>query len=754
MSIQLRYTIIFVIFTVFQILCAINALKSKKEIGKYTSLVNIAIIIPTIANIFIINTKTQEVANFGYYFSYVGMLAILLAIVYFTTQYCKGDDPTQYYRSPNFVYILGLIDAIQLALGPVFNHVFSTKATILENRVFFHDTTLLGLSVHRAITYSIYICILLVYFMCLKKASKLYKEKYFIIFYTLLISGIIQGIFIYSSIPIDKSIIIHNLFGFVIFYFAMIHRPLRLLDTLLSNVAFEIDDSIYLFDKSEECIWANEQGYRFANSDDITIVKENLFILFGEVVKHKGSWKEVISTRDDRHCILEKKAIVSDNVIEGSFLVVKDDTERYNIMERKKYESTHDSLTGLYNSQYLSDIMETILATEEKPYCLIYINIKNFKIVNDIFGRKFGDKTLKQLANWLRINIKGCVVARLTGDTFGIFMPAEQYNEELFLDGLSSFIVKDKKKVHQLAIHIGVYDNIDKSLDVSAMFDRAHLASSSIDTNYKTCISHYDDNTREQIIEEQALVLRLPKAIEENQIQPYFQPIMDKNKKLVGAEALARWVHPELGFLLPVKFISIFEKNGLIADLDRHAWRKSCELLAKWRKKYPDLFISINVSPIDFYYINVVEEVCSLIKEFKIDPSKLRIEITETAMMSEPEEKVKIFDSLRKEGFIVEVDDFGSGYSSLNLLKNMPVDVLKIDMNFLSIETNDKSDTILKNVINLSNELKITSLTEGVENEKQFNQLVDMGCSLFQGYYFSKPMSLSDFEQFIKENYK
>ena len=123
-------------------------------------------------------------------------------------------------------------------------------------------------------------------------------------------------------------------------------------------------------------------------------------------------------------------------------------------------------------------------------------------------------------------------------------------------------------------------------------------------------------------------------------------------------------------------------------------------------------------------------------------------------MMFEPEEKVKIFDSLRKEGFVVEMDDFGSGYSSLNLLKNTPVDVLKIDMNFLSIETNNKSDTILKNVINLSNELKMTSLTEGVENEKQFNQLVDMGCSLFQGYYFSKSMPLSEFEKFIKENYK
>ena len=754
MSIQLRYTIMFVIFTVFQILCAINALKSKKEIGKYTSLVNIVIIIPTMANIFIINAKTREVANFGYYFSYVGMLAILLAIVYFTTQYCKEADPTQYYISPNFVYILGLIDAIQLALGPVFNHVFSTKAIILENRVFFHDTTLLGLSVHRAITYSIYICILLVYFMCLKKASTLYKEKYFIIFYTLLISGIIQGIFIYSSIPVDRSIIMHNLFGLVIFYFSMIHRPYRLLDTLLSNMVSEIDDSIYLFDKTEECIWANEQGHKFANSDNIAVVKENLFMLFGEVVKHEGSWKEVISTREDRHYILEKKAITNDNIIEGSLLVVKDDTDRYNAMEREKYKSTHDSLTGLYNSQYLFDIMETVLATEEKSYCLIYINIKNFKIANDIFGRKFGDKTLKQLATWLRINVKEYVVARLAGDTFGIFMPTEQYSDELLLNGLSNFIVKDKKKAHQLAIHIGVYDVIDKSLDISTMFDRARLALSSIDANYKTCISHYDDNTREQIIEEQELVHRLPEAIKENQIQPYFQPIMDKHKKLVGAEALARWAHPELGFLLPVKFISIFEKNGLIADVDRHIWRKSCELLAKWKNKYPDLFISINVSPIDFYYINVVEEVCSLIKEFKIDPSKLRIEITETAMMSEPEEKVKIFDSLRKEEFVVEMDDFGSGYSSLNLLKNMPVDVLKIDMNFLSIETNNKSDTILKNVINLSNELKMTPLTEGVENEKQFNQLVDMGCSLFQGYYFSKPMSLSEFEKCIKENYE
>ena len=162
-----------------------------------------------------------------------------------------------------------------------------------------------------------------------------------------------------------------------------------------------------------------------------------------------------------------------------------------------------------------------------------------------------------------------------------------------------------------------------------------------------------------------------------------------------------------------------------------------------------DMFISVNISPKDFYFFDVAAEIKKLVREYGIEPSRLRIEITETIMMNGAAERMKILDELRKSGFIVEMDDFGSGYSSLNLLKDMPVDVLKIDMKFLSASgSKEKGQTIIRNIIRLSEELDIASLTEGVETEEQYNQLFEMGCQLFQGYYFAKPMPIEDFESF------
>ena len=284
------------------------------------------------------------------------------------------------------------------------------------------------------------------------------------------------------------------------------------------------------------------------------------------------------------------------------------------------------------------------------------------------------------------------------------------------------------------------------------MFDRAHLAIANNTDKYETIIKYYDNTIRNELLDEQKLISSLDDALKTNQIIPYLQPITDINGKVIGAEALARWIHPEQGCMPPYKFIPVFEKNGLITKLDKHIWECACELLSTWKNKdlFKDLFISINISPKDFYFTDIVDTLTTLTQKYEINPKLLRIEITETVMMSNFEDKVKIFNKLRELGFIVEIDDFGSGYSSLSLLKDMPADVLKIDMKFLS--NNTKSQTIIKNVINLSNDLNITSLTEGIETESQFNQLIDMGCSLFQGYYFAKPMAITDFEQFVKES--
>jgi EAL domain-containing protein (putative c-di-GMP-specific phosphodiesterase class I) len=217
---------------------------------------------------------------------------------------------------------------------------------------------------------------------------------------------------------------------------------------------------------------------------------------------------------------------------------------------------------------------------------------------------------------------------------------------------------------------------------------------------------------------------------------------------LAGAEALVRWIHPVEGFMNPGQFIPIFEKNGQISEVDKYMWRCACELLADWKKRSIDNFISVNVSPKDFYRLDVVSEFKSLVEEFGIDPVKLRIEITETAMTNDSVDMLKTISDLREYGFIVEMDDFGSGYSSLNLLKDINLDLIKIDMQFLKdSERNMKASLIIKNIINMSEDLGIDTLTEGVETAKQFEKLYDMGCRLYQGYYFSKPVPVEDFEK-------
>jgi EAL domain-containing protein (putative c-di-GMP-specific phosphodiesterase class I) len=255
---------------------------------------------------------------------------------------------------------------------------------------------------------------------------------------------------------------------------------------------------------------------------------------------------------------------------------------------------------------------------------------------------------------------------------------------------------------------------------------------------------------RDQVLWGQKISTELSDAIKQRQIVPYLQPIVDNEGVIIGAEALVRWIHPKEGFLPPFTFIPIFEKNGMIADVDKYIWRCACEILSSWTDEKAKLFISVNISPKDFYFMDVYAEIKNLVDEFGIAPARLRIEITETVMMTDAESRMAILSKFRDSGFIVEMDDFGSGYSSLNQLKDMPLDVLKIDMKFLSkAQDNNKAETILRNILRLSNDLGLFSLTEGVETKDQYKKLNEMGCNLFQGYYFAKPMPVTDYEKLL-----
>ena len=283
------------------------------------------------------------------------------------------------------------------------------------------------------------------------------------------------------------------------------------------------------------------------------------------------------------------------------------------------------------------------------------------------------------------------------------------------------------------------------------------MAIETIKGGYHQKVAYYDDLLRDSALREQELSAELLEALKEEQIKIYLQPQVVSDGSVPGAEVLVRWEHPERGLLMPSSFVEMFERNGMIAKLDQYVWEQACRQLQKWERcGHGDIYLSVNISPKDFYYLDIYKIFTELIGKYKIAPSNLKLEITETTVMENLEEQLALIKRLRAAGFIVEMDDFGSGYSSLNMLKDICVDVLKIDMAFLKKgEDEERGRNILCTIIELSNKLDMPVIMEGVETKEQVQFLTEMGCHIFQGFYFAKPMSVSQFEKtYVMNSYR
>lgn len=747
-------SLIFVGLIVMLGICGIIAQHSKKKNAIPVSYFNFSIIPPIAGNLILALSISERFSTIGCYVFFIGMDFVALGLAYLTFNYCEVK---KHKRLATIIIAFALgIDCVQYMFNPFYGHAFGMETIMVENAPYYRFVPYIGQGFHRLVVYGVFLTCVVIFLVKIIRVPKVYSEKYHVVFAALVLSGIGQTYYIYSRTPIDCSMIIFGLLGVLIFYFTLYHRPLKLLDRLLGIVASEMPHSIFFFDSSKQCVWTNEQGQKLLSvtNDDLSDVTEKLDERFVGLDKSDEEWsaRRKVDGKETRYYTLEKRNLhdTKKRYI-GSFLNIYDHTENVRRNQKAMFEATHDKLTGLYTKEFLfENIHNAITEYTDRTYWIGYADIKDFKMINDVFGTEIADNLLKEMANWLMTyKSDDWIFGRLGGDTFGVCFAADTPRMGVIRRALSKFTVSNGSINQKVVVHLGLYKVTDPDLDISTMFDRAHLALENIKDEYNINAAIYSEEMREQILWNQKISSQLEQAINERQIIPYLQPIVSNVGKIIGCESLVRWIHPEDGFLPPIKFIPVFEKNGMIADVDLYIWREACKLLDKWKNNpvMKDKFISVNISPKDFYFMDVFAEINSLVKEYDISPSHLRLEITESVMMSDLENRLTIINKFREAGFLVEMDDFGSGYSSLNQLKDMPIDILKIDMKFLSKSNNaDKARIIMRHVLHMSDELGLTSLTEGVETEPQYQRLKEMGCHLFQGYYFAKPLPVEEFE--------
>lgn len=379
----------------------------------------------------------------------------------------------------------------------------------------------------------------------------------------------------------------------------------------------------------------------------------------------------------------------------------------------------------------------------EKPYDMIILDIEGFRLLNELFGRKEGLRFLQQLSLLLTAmpEVEQGVVSRVYAGTFYIFMPGELKFYDALNKKLAEFLA-DYPLPLTLQSRMGVYHVSDDSVAAVEICNRARLALDYNPDKMENEILFYTDELHNRLLEEHQLMDRIPEALTNGEFYLYLQSKVDMaTGKVIGAEALVRWIHPQLGFIAPDKFIPLLEREGLIYNVDKFIWKEACKILKERKDKgLPVLPISVNVARNDLYEKTLVLDLVDMIKRYGLKAQDLRLEILERAYVKNSRKSFQILTELRGYGFIIEMDDFGIEESSLSMLAEMPFDILKLDRNFLvKALSNPRYVEVIRFIVQMGHSLQMEIIAEGVETQQQADLLLALGCRYAQGYYYCKP---------------
>lgn len=427
-----------------------------------------------------------------------------------------------------------------------------------------------------------------------------------------------------------------------------------------------------------------------------------------------------------------------------------------NTIDFLKRTAEHDGVTNIYNiTTFYIKAQELIKNNDPASgrYAIIRLDIDHFRVVNDIYSWQVGDNVLRYIANSLERNInEDSICGRISGD---VFVMCVKYSSIMDIEEMLNRIKKDIIE-YDIAVniipHFGIYLDAEKELPVYLMCDRAGIALSLIKGNMLTTFSYYDTVVNRINMDIKFIETSTQAAFDEHQFFIQLQPKYNMHtNEIVGAEALVRWKHPVKGIIRPDSFIPVFEKNGNILKLDEYVWEETCKCLSRWNKMgYSKIPVSVNISRVHVYNKHLVEKLCMLVKKYDIPVELLQLEFTESALLEDASELYDLMYKLKEKNFVLLMDDFASGYSSLNTLKSAPFDIVKLDKEFISAVTESKRDRMLvASTISMIDMQSMDVVVEGVETEEQVDVLIESGCNIAQGFFFSKPVNVSEFEKIV-----
>ncbi len=423
---------------------------------------------------------------------------------------------------------------------------------------------------------------------------------------------------------------------------------------------------------------------------------------------------------------------------------------KMNEMQQVLHELARDELTLLFTKQsFIRRVQDRIKKHPEKKFGILAIEFENFKLTNTQYGQKKCDEYLACVGRELRELLFTGIPCRYSGDQFVVFYECQSNVNFSYISKMHEDLTTKSPLPNQV-IKFGIYEPISNSENIISCCDKAFLAIKQIKGVYDKKIVFYDDKINEKLLNEQKIQNCMESSLLNGEFKVYYQPKHDtKTGKIAGAEALIRWIHPEYGFMSPAQFIPLFEKNGFISKIDAFVLKQVCSDLKKWQSMNMKLVpVSINISRRDYFVEGWFESQLKMIDQMQIDHDLIHLEVTESLYCEQTELIIQQVEKAQKLGYKIEMDDFGSGYSSLGMLSSFPLDVIKLDISF--VRELEKNEIVVECMINMAHRLKFITVAEGAETLAQVQKLKDLGCDLIQGYFYSKPLPSAEFEDYLK----